>query len=193
MEKPPGMEAPSGMEEPSGIAEPSGIEAPSGKEKPSGMEAPPQPPQELKPWYYQEWFMFPTAVFWPLWAILIIRSPWHNGLVSGAVAWAMLIVGGYFIIWEQLIPDQRLGQTTIVLIIPGLLLTVITQVHWARYRPALRAGLLSAESTSEAASDSIPNSDPAAGGRDSPASSGATKGQRRRRGSRAGRSRRRRS
>ena len=26
--------------------------------------------------------------------MLILRSPWHNGLVSGAVAWAMLIVGG---------------------------------------------------------------------------------------------------
>ena len=145
------------------------------------MEEPSPPPQELKPWYYQEWFMFPTAVFWPLWAILIIRSPWHNGLISGAVAWAMLIVGGYFIIWDQLIPSGRLGQTTIVLILPGLLLTVITQVHWMRYRPTLRAGILSQDSAS----------DSAGGGRASPARSGADRGpRRRRRGSRAGRSRR---
>jgi len=145
------------------------------------MEEPSPPPQELKPWYYQEWFMFPTVVFWPLWAILIIRSPWHNGLVSGAVAWAMLIVGGYFIIWEQLIQSGRLGQTTIVLIIPGLLLTVITQVHWTRYRPVLRAGLISSES----------EADSAGGGRASPVSGAAGRvPRRRRRGSRAGRSRR---
>ncbi len=143
------------------------------------MEEPPAPPQELKPWYYQEWFMFPTVVFWPLWAILIIRSPWHNGLISGAVAWAMLIVGGYLIIWPQLIQTGRLNDFTIVLIIPGLLLTLITQVHWMRYRPALRAGLLSSESASDSAS-----------GSDSLESRGGAKGpRRRRRGSRAGRSR----
>ncbi len=145
------------------------------------MEEPSPPPQELKPWYYQEWFMFPTAVFWPLWAILIIRSPWHNGLISGAVAWAMLIVGGYLIIWEQLIPSGRLNELTIVLILPGLLLTLITQVHWTRYRPALRAGLLSSESPSNSA----------ASGRASTDSGGAARGpRRRRRRSRAGRSRR---
>ncbi len=145
------------------------------------MEEPSPPPLELKPWYYQEWFMFPTVVFWPLWAILIIRSPWHNGLVSGAVAWAMLIVGGYLIIWPQLIQSGRLNEFTIVLIIPGLLLTVITQVHWARYRPALRAGLLSSESPSNSAASgraSTDNGETARGPR------------RRRRRSRVGRSRR---
>ncbi len=145
------------------------------------MEEPSPPPLELKPWYYQEWFMFPTAVFWPLWAILIIRSPWHNGLISGAVAWAMLIVGGYFIIWEQLIPDQRLNPITITLILPGLLLTVITQIHWARYRPALRAGLLSSESPSNSAASGRASTDSGEAARDP---------RRRRRRSRAGRSRR---
>ncbi len=148
-------------------------------EQPPGMADSPQPPQELKPWYYQEWFMFPTAVFWPLWPILIIRSPWHNGLISGAVAWAMLIVGGYFIIWEQLIPDQRLNPITITVIIPGLLLTLITQVHWTRYRPTLRAGLLPSDSAA----------DSAASGRASPSRAEEARGsRRRRRRSRAGRS-----
>ena len=157
--------------------------------EPSGTKDPPSPPQELKPWYYQEWFMFPTAVFWPLWAILIIRSPWHNGLISGAVAWAMLFVGGYFIIWEQLIPDRRLNEFTIVLILPGLLLTAITQVHWTRYRPLLRAGLTS--SGAAAGSDSAANSESDAGGKDSTSGAGAARGsRRRRRGSRGGRSRR---
>ncbi len=144
------------------------------------MEEPTPPPLELKPWYYQEWFMLPTLVFWPLWAILIIRSPWHNGLVSGAVAWAMLIVGAYFIVVEQLIPDRSLNPITITVIMPGLLLTLITQVHWARYRPVLRAGILS--SSSEA--------DSADGGRASTVSGEAARGPRRRRRSQAGRSRR---
>ena len=142
------------------------------------MVEPPQPSEELKPWYYQEWFMFPTAVFWPLWAILIIRSPWHNGLVSGAVAWAMLFVGGYLIIWAQLIQSGRLNPFTISLILPGLILTVITQVHWVRYRPVLRAGLLSDHSAT----------DSAAGGASPEIGDGARSPRRRRRRSRAGHS-----
>ena len=82
-----------------------------------GMVDPTPPPEELKPWYYQDWFIFPTVIFWPLWAVLIIRSPWHNGLISGAVAWAMLIVGTYWIIWEQLVKLGRLYELVIVLII----------------------------------------------------------------------------
>ena len=107
----------------------------------SGMVDPTPPPEDLKPWYYQDWFIFPTVVFWPLWAVLIIRSPWHNGLISGAVAWAMLIVGTYWIIWEQLVKLGRLYELTIALIIPGVLLTLFTQFHWIRYRPLLRATL----------------------------------------------------
>ena len=57
----------------------------------------PSPPEELKPWYYQDWFLFPMLVFWPLWPVLIIRSPWHNGIISGAIAWAMIFTGGFLI------------------------------------------------------------------------------------------------
>ena len=57
-----------------------------------GGEERPVPPEELKPWYYQYWFLYPTIVFWPLWSVLIIRSPWHNGLISGVLAWAYLII-----------------------------------------------------------------------------------------------------
>ena len=106
------------------------------------MVDPTPPPEELKPWYYQDWFIFPTVIFWPLWAVLIIRSPWHNGLISGAVAWAMLIVGTYWIIWEQLVKLGRLYELVIVLIIPGVLLTLFTQFHWIRYRTYLRATLV---------------------------------------------------
>lgn len=98
----------------------------------------PSPAPELKPWYYQDWFLIPMFPFWPLWAVLILRSPWHNGMASGAVAWAMLIVGGYLILWEQLVQSRELNDVTIVLILPGILFTVITQGHWFRYKGVLR-------------------------------------------------------
>jgi hypothetical protein len=101
---------------------------------------PATPPRELKPWYYQDWFLFPVFVFWPVWAVLILRSPWHNGLVSGAVAWAMLIVGAYVMGWEQLIQTGRLHNVALVLVLPGLALTVVTQVQWARDKPRVTQG-----------------------------------------------------
>ena len=105
----------------------------------ASKDSPPTPPSvSLKPWYYQEWFLFPILPFWPVWAVLIIRSPWHNGIISGALAWAMLFVGGYWIVWLQLVQEGRLNEVTIAILIPGLLLTVITQFHWSRYRGTLR-------------------------------------------------------
>ncbi len=100
----------------------------------------PPPPDELKPWYYQYWFLYPVFVFWPVWAVLILRSPWHNGVASGAVAWAMLIVGGYWIGWMQLYQAGELNQFTTTIIIPGLILTIVTQVFWVRDKRKLREG-----------------------------------------------------
>ncbi len=108
----------------------------------SSAEEKPSPPEELKPWYYQYWFFYPTIIFWPLWPILIIRSPWHNGMLSGAIAWAMLISGSYIAYQlagglETLDRLRAWDQTTIVtlqVVLPGILLTVITQAHWIKNR-----------------------------------------------------------
>jgi hypothetical protein len=97
----------------------------------------PPPPGELKPWYYQGWFLFPMFIFWPLWAVLVLRSPWHNGIVSGAIAWAMLIAGG-FLVAQRLRLGGTVADSTLIFIIPGLVLTVITQVLWFRDKRALR-------------------------------------------------------
>lgn len=105
---------------------------------------PPVPPEALKPWYYQSWFIVPTFVWWPCSAILFIRSPWHNGVVSGALSWAWLIIGGGWIFLrtqlrlrngEGLLDDH----TLFALAAPGVLLTVITQSLWLlRDRPRIR-------------------------------------------------------
>jgi hypothetical protein len=97
----------------------------------------PSPPRELKPWYYQDWFLFPMFIFWPLWAVLILRSPWHNGFISGAIAWAMLIAGS-FLVAQRLRLGGTVAESTLIFIIPGLVLTVITQVLWFRDKRTLR-------------------------------------------------------
>ena len=111
---------------------------------------PPAPPEELKPWYYQVWFLYPSIMFWPLWSLLILRSPWNNGLISGAIAWAMLFVGSYLVydlgiggragldglLAGNITPAALLtGQ----IILPGLLLIVLTQTHWQRNRRRIMA------------------------------------------------------
>ncbi|MDE2939315.1 MAG: hypothetical protein OXR67_10435 [Chloroflexota bacterium] len=98
--------------------------------QPEKEEGPsPVPPDELRPWYYQYWFLHPMIVFWPLWPVLIIRSPWHNGLVVGALAWAWLIIGGY-LAFVRLQVGGTVALSTVAIVAPGLLFTVITQAHW---------------------------------------------------------------
>ena len=104
---------------------------------------PPVPPDELKPWYYQGWFLVPTFVWWPCSAILFIRSPWHNGVVSGALSWAWIIIGGGWIFLRTQFRIQNgeplLDPTLLALAAPGIVLTVITQTLWlTQDRPRIR-------------------------------------------------------
>ena len=111
---------------------------------------PPPPPQELRPWYYRNWFLIPAFVMgwpitpvsmlWPLWAVLMIRSPWHNGIMSGALAWAMLLTGAFGLV-------QLMGSdpaTAARLLLPGLALTVVTHVLWSKHKWELPAALATA-------------------------------------------------
>ncbi|MEK7806187.1 MAG: hypothetical protein AAB528_00485 [Chloroflexota bacterium] len=158
-----------------------------------------QPPFNVRrPWYYQNWFLIPSFflgwpfaypfVLWPVWALLIIRSPWHTSLPIRALAWAMLVTGAILVIQrfregEGAEAGKIAGgpEVAVLLILPGFILTVVTQVLWARYRMKLRAGGLS------------PTSPP--GPSQAPVSSTRRTGTRRRvhrrRGSRPGRSSRR--
>ena len=104
---------------------------------------PPVPPDALKPWYYQGWFIVPTFVWWPCSAVLFIRSPWHNGVVSGALSWAWLIIGGGWIFLRTQIHwrngESLVDPTMIALAAPGVFLTILTQSLWLmRDRPRIR-------------------------------------------------------
>ena len=97
----------------------------------------PVPPDEFRPWYYQYWFLHPMIVFWPLWPVLIIRSPWHSGLIVGGLAWAWLIIGGY-LSFVRLQAGGTIALSTVAIIAPGLFFTVITQIHWTINRRRIR-------------------------------------------------------
>ena len=104
---------------------------------------PPVPPDALKPWYYQGWFLVPTFVWWPCSALLFIRSPWHNGVVSGALSWAWLIVGGGWLFLRAQFHlrngETLVDPTMIALTAPGIALTILTQFLWlVRDRPRIR-------------------------------------------------------
>ena len=104
---------------------------------------PPVPPDALKPWYYQGWFLVPTFVWWPCSAVLFIRSPWHNGVVSGALSWAWIIVGGGWIFLRTRLHLQEgeglVDPTLLALVAPGIVLTVVTQsLLLMRDRPRIR-------------------------------------------------------
>jgi len=97
---------------------------------------PRQPPQSLRPWYYQAWFLYPSFLFWPLWSVLTIRSPWRSSFFLGSLAWAVLIVG-IVLGAVRLAKGGTIAYSTVALAAPGLLLTAITQLHWQGYRRVL--------------------------------------------------------
>ena len=70
-------------------------------------------------------------VFWPAGALLAIRSPWNSNVMIGGVAWAFMIVGAVMgFKWLQ----AGSYQPIMTFYVPGVLLTLVTQVQWARYR-----------------------------------------------------------
>ena len=87
-------------------------------------------PDSSRPWFYRPEFFFAFFIFPPVWSILALRSPWNNSVITGGVAWAVLIVSGVMAFkWVQNGSPQNL-----FLFVPGVILTVVTQVQWARNR-----------------------------------------------------------
>ena len=91
----------------------------------------PPPPQQLRPGYYQNLFLVASFVLWPTWPILIIRSPWHNGILSGGVAWAYLICGSV-LVFKSI--QGGLWDLIVLMLPPGLVLTFALQVFWESYK-----------------------------------------------------------
>jgi len=96
-----------------------------------------------RPWYYQGWLLiiafllgWPLPYFfllWPLWSILIIRSPWHTNFLYRVLAWAMLFSGGVLVV-RALFKAEVAPEGVLVFVMPGLILTGVTQFLWSRQR-----------------------------------------------------------
>ena len=151
---------------------------------------PPVPPNALKPWYYQGWFIVPTFVWWPCSAVLFIRSPWHNGVVSGALSWAWVIVGGGWIFlrtqlrWQN--GEPLIDPTLLALVAPGIVLTVLTQSLWLiKDRPRIRriraAGGFAAYESAETDGPATGQNRPPAQAPRRPSGRSSSRGRRRRR------------
>ena len=100
------------------------------------------PSTQQRPWYYHNWFLiaafilgWPLSypfVLWPVWGVLTLRSPWHNHILIKGLAWANLITGGVLLLKH--IQSPQGPEFTILLILPGVVVTLLTQVMWTRYK-----------------------------------------------------------
>ncbi len=97
-----------------------------------------------RPWYFQNWFLIasfilgwpigpPFGVLWPVWALLILRSPWHDNTLIKGLGWAMLVVGAYMYA-KAVTGDDGTAGRAVATLMPGLVVTLITQVMWSRFR-----------------------------------------------------------
>ena len=115
------------------------------------------PQEQKRPWYYSTWFLaltfilgwpviqfsigLPVPLLWPAWSILILRSPWHRNFLTGTVAWAMLMSGGFLVIFQVFSPDLVINPwLTAIIVAPGLLLAAYTQFLWSRDRGSFGSG-----------------------------------------------------
>lgn len=108
----------------------------------------PEIPSSPKPWYYRPEYMIPMFVFWPAWSVLVLRSPWNQNTMMGGVAWALLIMGA--VLGFRWIQGGEI-QPIMTFYVPGILLTIITQVQWAAYRSQLAKDAAAESGDSEAA------------------------------------------
>ncbi|MQF95050.1 MAG: hypothetical protein FI731_05195 [SAR202 cluster bacterium] len=109
-------------------------------------EEEPQEPTFPRPWYYRPEYMIPMFIFWPVWGILVLRSPWNKNTIMGGVAWAHLIVFGVMAFkWIE----AGSYQPIMTFYVPGVLLTLVTQVQWAVHRSKYSAAAQEAEEQSD--------------------------------------------
>ncbi len=88
-----------------------------------------------RPWYYRPEVYYGFLIFPPVWSVLTLRSPWHKaegflGIMVGGVAWFFLIASVVMSVkWVQ-----EGGVLNLFVFVPGVLLTLLTQVQWAAHR-----------------------------------------------------------
>ncbi len=95
--------------------------------------------QYPRPWFYRPEIYYGLIIFPPVWSILTLRSPWHKGegffgILIGGVAWFFLIASVVFTVrWVQADDEGHRQVVNLLIFLPGLLLTLITQIQWAAH------------------------------------------------------------
>ena len=93
-----------------------------------------------RPWFYRPEIYYAFIIFPPVWSILTLRSPWHKGegffgILIGGFAWFFLIASVVFTVrWVQADDEGNRQIVNLFIFVPGLLLTLITQIQWAAHR-----------------------------------------------------------
>ena len=88
-----------------------------------------------RPWFYRPEIHYGLIIFPPVWSILTLRSPWHKGegffgIFIGGLAWFFLIASVVLSVrWVQ-----EGGVLNLFIFVPGILLTLLTQVQWQAHR-----------------------------------------------------------
>ena len=88
-----------------------------------------------RPWFYRPEIYYGLIIFPPVWSILTLRSPWHKGegffgIFIGGLAWFFLIAAVVLSVrWVQ-----EGGVLNLFIFVPGVLLTLLTQVQWQAHR-----------------------------------------------------------
>ena len=88
-----------------------------------------------RPWFYRPEIYYGLIIFPPVWSILTLRSPWHKGegffgIFIGGLAWFFLIASVVLSVrWVQ-----EGGVLNLFIFVPGVLLTLLTQVQWQAHR-----------------------------------------------------------
>lgn len=85
-----------------------------------------------RPWFYRTWFLIVAFFLWPIWTVLIVRSPWHKSMWWKALAWSFGIFGGYVILGD--LSQEPLAAWFPFVLIVILLVVILSQ--WDRVRAA---------------------------------------------------------
>ena len=88
-----------------------------------------------RPWFYRPEIYYGFFIFPPVWSVLTLRSPWHSaegfrGILVGGIAWFIIIAAVVLSVrWVQ-----EGGAVNLFIFVPGILLTLVTQVQWTAHR-----------------------------------------------------------
>ena len=88
-----------------------------------------------RPWFYRPEIYYGLFIFPPVWSVLTLRSPWHSGegfrgILVGGIAWFIIIASVVLSVrWVQ-----EGGERNLFIFVPGILLTLLTQVQWTAHR-----------------------------------------------------------